>query len=102
MHVVTLSKLTASARGLYRVIVSNPAGSVTSSVVNVGVLLPQSISFGALPSLKYGDTATINATASSGLPVTLKVSFTDTCVEPFHSVTKLGIAVTVKIGRAHV
>lgn len=71
---LNLIQLTAASRGLYRVVVSNAAGSVTNAGTVLGVLVPQTINPGTLPSLSYGDTAVLNPTASSGLPVVLKVS----------------------------
>ena len=68
-----LTALSAANRGTYRVVVSNAAGTATSSVSVVGVLLPQTISFGTLPTLSYGDSGILNVTASSGLPVVVKV-----------------------------
>ncbi len=71
---LNLTQLTAASRGLYRVVVSNAAGSVTNAGTVLGVLVPQTINPGTLPTLSYGDTAVLNPSASSGLPVLLKLS----------------------------
>jgi hypothetical protein len=60
--------------GSIGVVVSNAAGSVTNAGTVLGVLVPQTINPGTLPTLSYGDTAVLNPSASSGLPVLLKLS----------------------------
>lgn len=53
----------------------DPAGNI-ASIVKVGTssLLPQTISFGAAPSVAVGSVGTVRATASSGLNVTFSVT----------------------------
>ena len=68
-----LTALSPANRGNYRVVVSNSGGAATSRNCIVGVLVPQSINFGTLPDLKYGDSGGLNVTASSGLKVVVKV-----------------------------
>ena len=68
-----LTALSAASRGSYRAVVSNAGGSVPSSACVLGVLVPQTISFGTLPALAYGDAGTLNVTASSGLAVVVKL-----------------------------
>jgi YD repeat-containing protein len=50
----------------------DPAGNI-ASIVKVG-LLPQTIGFGAAPSVAAGSTGTVRATATSGLNVTFSVT----------------------------
>lgn len=66
------------------------AGS-TGNVLQVGVLVPQSISLGFVPTLVAGGpTATISASASSGLPVTLTPSSTAVCTVSGNVITPVG------------
>ena len=73
---LVLNKAQTNQAGDYTVVITNVAGSVTSGVVALSVnRLAQTITFGALPGKRAGDSPFIlNATASSGLPVSFSSS----------------------------
>ena len=68
---LTLDDVQTSQAGSYSVVVTNPAGEITSSAATLTVnKLEQTITFGSLPNKLTTDTAfTLSATASSGLTV---------------------------------
>ncbi len=73
---VSLGIVSTSDTGAYTVVVSNPAGAVTSSVATLTISQPDhTIAFGPLPNRIFGDEPfAVSATASSGLPVALSVA----------------------------
>ena len=64
---------------------------VSSSVTSVSETLPQSITFGAIPSKSVGDSFTLAATASSGLPVTYSSSNPSVATVAGNVVTIVGV-----------
>ena len=69
----TLSITTATGDNgnQYRAVFTNSAGTATSAAATLTVLLPQTIAFGAAPTVVVGGTGTVSATGGlSGNPVT--------------------------------
>jgi alpha-tubulin suppressor-like RCC1 family protein len=66
-------------------------GSTTGSRTPVSILLPQTISFGVAPTLIYGGTGTVTATATSGLAVSLASTTPTVCTISGTTVTVIGV-----------
>ena len=89
---LTLSNVQTNDAGDYTVVVTNPAGSVTSTVATLTVdRLAQTITFPSLPGKQPGDAPfALGATASSGLAVSYTSSDTNVATVSGNVVTVVG------------
>ena len=94
--VLTLSNVQTNQAGAYAVVITNAAGSLTSSVATLSVSrLVQSINFGALANKRADDPPfTLGATNSSGLPVNFSSSDPAVATLGGNSVTLVGVGST--------
>jgi hypothetical protein len=93
---LSLSTLQTNQAGSYRLVITNVAGSITSSVVTLTVnRLAQTITFGTLAGKRVDDVPfTVSATSSSGLPVSYSSSDTAVATVSGNAVTIAGIGST--------
>jgi hypothetical protein len=93
---LSLVNITTNDAGNYDVVITNVAGSVTSSVAVLTVdRLAQTITFGALATKTNGDAPfTLTATASSGLPVSYTSSNPAVATVSGNTVTIEGVGST--------
>ncbi len=94
---LTLSDLILADSGYYAVIVSNPAGLVGASA-SLTVQTEQQITFDAIPDKTFGDVPfSLNAVASSALPVTFTIVSGETAASITMGIVTLKNAGTVTI-----
>lgn len=75
-NILTLTEIQANDSGGYSVVVGNIAGSVTSSVASVTVLLPPQLVSSPQPlRVKLGQLATFNVSAAGSSPITYQWRF---------------------------